>query len=121
LQNRTANAFFAERDGLTVEHHQLHAARTSETAALQGLIYGSIHTANGSGLHAGGAHSVSAVVQAAAECVGLTGLARRCFLMELEPAALVFVSDPERAEEGMPISCGGSLLVHWVHPTEETR
>jgi PAS domain-containing protein/DNA-binding CsgD family transcriptional regulator len=99
--NRAAREIVAAADGLTVRAGALHAATAAETAQLARLIAGAAATGNGNGnsLDPGGAIALSRPSGKRPLSVLVAPLPSAAVNAPSRSAALLFVSDPERAEE----------------------
>ena len=98
LMNRAAEEILNGRDGLFLKHEEMNAGLPCETARLRGLIAGAAETGSGRGLGAGGTMAVS---RAKGRPLSLTISPLREFDRSLvqRPAAVIFISDPERSTE----------------------
>jgi DNA-binding CsgD family transcriptional regulator len=117
LANRVARAQLAARDGLTAERGTLGASKRAESSALQMLVADALGVATGRGLGSGGVLSVSRrsgkrplsllVAPFKREAVDPFG--------DRQPAAVVFVSDPD-----MRVEAPADILarLHGLSPAE---
>jgi DNA-binding CsgD family transcriptional regulator/PAS domain-containing protein len=102
LFNRSAGAILAQGDGVSLVRDGLVASRVDETKALRRLVANACATGACRGTHAGGAMLVSRPSGRRALSVLVAPLRLRQFpLASPVPAAVVFVSDPEQAVEGV--------------------
>jgi DNA-binding CsgD family transcriptional regulator/PAS domain-containing protein len=93
--NQEATAIFARADGLTVQKKRLCAANAAESAELQWLIATAVATRFGAAMQARGALSVSRPSLARSFALLVAPIhMERIFLQQ--PAAVVFITDPER-------------------------
>ncbi len=100
LMNRAAREIVDGNDGLSVGRDGLRAALARETAELRRLTCAAASTAEGNGTDAGGAISVSRPSMRRPLSILVSPLRmERPLVWSERPAAVVFVSDPERAPE----------------------
>ena len=97
-RNRKAEELLRRNDGLMLKHNRLHASAQRESSELQALITGAIQTSEGKGLSAGGTTLVS---RKGGRPLSLSVVPLRPFGIGLEqqPAAVVFISDPDQRIE----------------------
>jgi DNA-binding CsgD family transcriptional regulator len=98
--NRTGQEFCRQADGLTLRQSRLTTALPAETQHLHQLIHQTFHTTNGESVSGGGALLVSRPSGLRPYIVLVSPLRTgRRRLDDRQPAAVVFVSDPERVPE----------------------
>ena len=98
LMNRRAHELLGTKDGLFSARGKLSAAVRVESDRLQGLIHGAVQTGRGSGLSAGGTILISREKR---RPLSVTVAPLRDFNINLShrPAAVLFISDPDRTPE----------------------
>ncbi len=98
LMNRVAEEVFQRRDGLLVTRGEIGACLPSESTRLRAMTFGAAQTGSGRGLCAGGTMLISRDKQ---RPLSLTVAPLREFDPSLpqRPAAVIFISDPDRSAE----------------------
>lgn len=98
FMNRAASRLAAMRDGLTIDHGELRAARAADTTRLRALVTDAIRTSNGARVGAGGALTLGRPSGRRSLVVLVCPISRqRPFLASIESAAaMILVSDPEQ-------------------------
>lgn len=97
--NRVAERIVAEGDGLWVDREGLAAASPRVTRELRRLIAGASAAARGEGTAAGGVLALDRPSGARELALLIAPLAREPGVSGRWPAAIVFVSDPEQADQ----------------------
>jgi DNA-binding CsgD family transcriptional regulator len=96
--NRAGEAILRARDGLTFERDALHCARPLDTARLRAAIGAAVSTSQGDGLTADGVVPLARPSGRRPLIVVVSPVAAQTVLMDTDsPAAVLFVTDPERA------------------------
>jgi len=98
LMNRWADDLLKHRDGLLASTGRLSATVRSESTRLQGMIHGAARTGSGKGLSSGGTMLIS---REKGRPLAVTVAPLREFnpFGSQQPAAALFVSDPDRCVE----------------------
>ena len=98
FMNQAASRLTAMRDGLTVEHGELRAARASDTTCLRAVVADAVKTSNGSGFGAGGVIAIGRPSGRRPLVLLVSPMPQRLTLFPgvRTAAAMVFVSDPEQ-------------------------
>ncbi len=100
LVNQRAAAIVDLADGLVVAKRQLQAARSDDTNKLRQLIHRAIQTTTAEGMSAGGFLVLPRPSQLRPLQLLITPTGQQDFWAESQPpAALIFVTDPEREDE----------------------
>lgn len=99
FMSREASRLAAMRDGLTVEHGELRAARPFETTRLRSIIAEAVATTSGAGSGAGGMLLLGRPSGRRSFVLLVSPMpARRTLIAGIEKAAaIVFVTDPEQS------------------------
>jgi DNA-binding CsgD family transcriptional regulator len=96
--NRAGEAILRDRDGLSFERGALQAARPQDTTRLHAAIAAAVATSQGTGLGAGGVVVLGRPSGRRALMLVVSPVAAGAMLMDIDPpAAVVFVTDPDRA------------------------
>jgi DNA-binding CsgD family transcriptional regulator len=98
LMNRKAEKLLGSKDGLISVWGKLSAAVRAESARLQALIHGAVQTGRGSGLSAGGTILISRENRRPLS-ITVAPLREINTSLSQRPAAVLFVSDPDRNSE----------------------
>lgn len=99
LANRTARALANQDDGFALSHDGLALTRSDEAANLRRLIQGASTTSTGKGFNSGGVLCVSRPSLKRPYSILVAPHAKNHgSLSSLQPAAIIFISDPEQEE-----------------------
>jgi DNA-binding CsgD family transcriptional regulator len=97
LANAAAENFLRQRDGLSLDRGELRTASGSDTATLRRLMASAVRTSKGTGTSAGGTLVLSRPSGRRPFRVVVASISVPRFVLGPEPpAAIVFVTDPER-------------------------
>ena len=98
--NQQATAIVDLADGLTIVKRQLRAAHSNDAKRLHQLIHQAIQTTSAEGIEAGGFLTLTRPSQLRPFQLLITPITRQALWEESNPpAALLFISDPEQAED----------------------